>query len=198
MTMDEVLTRVQGSVDLLAGRSELGWRRLDVSPDGFWNSFVAIPASLPALLLLWLSHASWLTEAGSTSDRSIGYVVGALATIEVVVWLLTVALFLFIAKPMRWGDRAVQTIIAVNWASVLFAYVRAVPAALALLVGLGEGISFLTVVVALITVVAYGRLLTVAIARPLPVVAGVFVASIALGFVLSDAGYTLFGLEHPG
>ena len=192
MTRDDVLERVQGSIDLMRGRAESGWRRLDVSADGFWNSFLAIPVCLPALLVIWLSHAGWLQRAHD--ELSVGHTVVALAAIEIVIWVLTVALFALIAGPMRWGDRLVATVIAVNWASVAFAYVRAVPAGIALLVGIGDGVAFITLIVALLTLIAYGRLLTVSLQKPWPIVAGVFVASVALGFVLSDVGHALFGL----
>ena len=193
MTWDDVLERVQGSIDLMRGRADTGWRRLDVSADGFWNSFLAIPVCLPALLVIWLSHAGWLQRG--QEELSVGHAILALALIEVVVWVLTVALFALIAGPMRWGDRFVATVIAVNWASVAFAYVRAIPAGIALLIGIGDGVAFITLIVALLTLVAYGRLLTVSLEKPWPIVAGVFIASVALGFVLSDVGHSILGLS---
>ena len=192
MTLDEILTRVDGSIDLIRGRRDTGWRKLDLSADGFLNSFLAIPVCLPALLVLWLAHASWLSEAGG--EWTMGYAVGALAVIELVVWFLTIALFLVLAGPMQWRDRLVPTIIAVNWGSVLFAYIRAVPAVLALVVGLGDFISFITLIVALLTLVGYARLLAASLERSVATVAGVFVASVALGILLANVGHSVFGL----
>ena len=196
MTMDDILTRVEGSVDLMRGKAERGWRRLDVSADGFIDSFIAIPVCVPAMLVTWLAHASFLKEQGA--EGSVGGIVLSLAFIEVVIWVVTIAMLLVIAGPMNWRDRFVHTVIAVNWGSVVFAYARAVPSALALVVGLGDGIAFITLVVLIATLVAYARLLSAALERSTPIVAGVFAATLALGFVLSDFGHTAFSLRGEG
>ena len=196
MTFDEIGTRVQGAIDLIRGREDAGWRRLDLSADGFWNSFLALPVCLPAFLVIWLSHTRWLAAAGS--EASAGGAVLALALIEVVTWLATLALFLPLATLLDWRERVVPAVIAANWGSVLFAYVYAVPAALALTVGLGPGTAFVSLVIMVGVFVAYWRLLAAALQRPAPAVAATFIATIALSYMINDGGQTVLGLMPEG
>ena len=189
---DTVLTRADGAIDLALGRPREGWSKLDVSADGFWNSFRAIPWCLPALLVTWLAHGQWLIAEGVRATP--GGIVASLAVIEIVLWLLTIALFVALAGPLRLGDRLVPTVIAVNWASVPIAYARAVPASIALLVGMGPGIAFVTLVVEVLILVAYWRVLGASLLRGVPMVLGVFLGTLVVGYALSDWGRHLFGL----
>ena len=193
--MDALLTRVDGAIDLAVGRRPEGWAKLDISADGFWNSFLAIPACLPALLVTWLAHGALLT--GSGASVSPAALVVSLAVIELVIWAVTIGLLVVAAKPLGWGERAVPAVIALNWASVPIAYARAVPAALVLLMGMGEGVAFVMLVVEVLILIAYWRILSAALERPVPMVAGVFIASLVLGYTLADWGHHAFGLLPP-
>lgn len=190
--MDALLTRVDGAIDLAVGRRANGWAKLDVSADGFWNSFFAIPACLPALLVTWLAHGTLL--AGEGRPVSPAALVLSLAFIELAIWLSTLGAFLLAARPLGWPERAVPAIIALNWASVPIAYARAAPAALIVLMGMGEGVAFVMLVVEVLILVAYWRVLSAALERPVPMVAGVFLATLLLGYALADWGHRTFGL----
>ena len=176
----------------MVGRRREGWAKLDVSADGFWNSFLAIPAALPALMVTWASHGRFLMDGGAVVSPAA--LVISLALIELAIWLLTLALFAGAARPLGWADRTVPGIIALNWGSVPIAYARAVPAAMIVVLGMGPGLAFVMLVVEAIILVAYWRLLAAALERPALVVTGVFLASLVVGFALSDWGHGLFGL----
>ena len=190
--LDTVLTRADGAIDLAIGRRRQGWSKLDVSADGFWNSFAAIPACLPAMLVVWLSHGRFVIENGAA--RSMGAAVVSLAVVEIVIWLVTIGLFVALAVPLKLADRLVPTVVAVNWASVPIAYAQAVPGAIALLAGMGPGIAFVTLIVQIIVLVGFWRVLDAALERPWPIVLGAFVLTLTVGFVLFDVGEALFGL----
>ena len=190
--MDALLTRVDGALDLAVGRRGNGWAKLDVSADGFWNSFTAIPACLPALLVTWLAHGALLAQEGARVTPA-GLVL-SLALIELAIWLMTIGLVLLAARPLGWGERAVPAVIALNWASVPIAYARAVPAALVLLLGMGEGIAFVMLVVEVLILVAFWRVLAAALERPAVMVTGVFLGALVLGYTLADWGHRAFGL----
>ena len=193
--METVLTRVDGALDLVVGRRDSGWRKLDLSADGFWNSFLAIPVCVPALLVTWLAHGTILAEAG-TRVTPAGLVL-SLALIELLIWFATLALIALVARPLGWAERVVPVVIALNWASVPVAYARAVPSALLLLVGMGEGIAFVMLVVEVMIMVAYWRVLAAALDRPAVMTTLVFLATFVLGYALADWGHQAFGLLPP-
>ena len=195
MTLDEALTRVQGAVDLMRGREDAGWRRLDLTADGFWNSFLAIPLCIPALVVVWISHAQWLAANGG-EGRLPGTLV-SLAAIDLIGWVATLAALVPLASVLGWRERLVATIIATNWASVVFAYAQAVPRALSLLVGSGPGIAFITLIVTLGVLAAYWRLLAASIGRATLAVAATFIATFALGYLISAQGQAMLGMLPP-
>ena len=192
MTLDDVLTRVQGAIDLIRGKEGAGWRRLDLSADGFCNSFLALPVCIPAFAVVWAAHARWLAAAGS--DASLGQTLTALAAIEVVSWVATLALFVPLASLLDWRGRVVPAVIAANWGAVLFAYVYAVPAVLTLLIGPEPGVAFVSLVISLGVLVAYWRLLAAALERPAPAVAATFMATVALSYFIAEGGQSMMGL----
>ena len=192
MTLDEMLTRVQGAIDLIRGRREVGWRRLDISADGFWNSFLAIPLCLPPLLVIWVAHAQWLAASGA--EFGVGSAVLSMMVIELASWVLSVALIFLMARLLGFSDRAVPTVIAANWASVVFAFVQAIPSVLALLFGTGDGLGFISLVVLIGVLVALWRLLAAALERPAPTVGALFVASLVLGYAFTSAARSALGL----
>lgn len=192
MTLDEILTQVDATASLMMGRTQRGWSRLDVTADGFLNSFYAIPVCFPAFLVTWLSHAAWIAQGGGT--RSVGYIVIALGVLELLGWASMIALFFVLANAMRWRDRFVPVVVGVNWALVVVAYMQAVPATMALVMGLGEGIAFISLIVIVVTLVAFARVLNATMERPIPVVGGVFLATVALSLLVTSWGHALFGI----
>ena len=193
---DVLLTRADGAIDLVLGRRRAGWSKLDVSADGFWNSFLAIPACVPALLVVWLSHGRLVIGEGARVSPAA--LVGSFALIELVIWLVTIGMFMALAAPLRMADRLVPTVIAVNWASVPIAYAQAVPAAIALLIGWGPGVVFLMLVFEVLVLIAYWRLLAAALERNARTVLGVFLATLVIGHALASAGQDLLGLSAAG
>ena len=193
--LDTLLTRADGAIDLALGRRREGWSKLDLSADGFWNSFLAIPACLPALLVIWLSRSDLMIGQGAR--MSPGALVGSFALIELTIWMLTIGLFVALAGPLRLADRLVPTVIAVNWASVPIAYAQAVPAAIALLIGWGPGVVFLMLVFEVLVLVALWRILAASLERRPRTVLGVFLATLVAGYALATAGQDLLGLSLP-
>ena len=186
--------RSQGALDLMLGRQDRGWSRLDLSADGFWNSFLAILVCVPALLVILISHARWLQSSGV--EVGVGTVVASLLAVEFFNWIVTLLIVVALARPLRVGGRITHLVVALNWGSVTFAYLRAVPAALALVFGLGEGLAVMMLVLTVVTLVLYWRLLSAA-AAPGPVAAMLFVVTVGFGYVLSTVSQDMLGIA-PG
>ena len=189
---EDVLERSRGAFDLMIGRRHEGWNRLDVSADGFWNSFLAIPVSAPALLVIFLSFASMLGAAEAEPD--LGRTLAVLASVGLGNWLLTVVLLIVLARPLGIADRTSHLVVAANWGSVPIAYLRAIPSALLLLFGATPFLSTLLLVAEVATLALYWRLLSAAAERSAIVATALFVATVAFGHAFTVAMQTNFGL----
>ena len=190
--IDEVIERSLGALDLMLGRRQGGWDRLDVSADGFWNSFLAIPACAPAILIILLSHTRWLQSAGI--EASTPAVLGMLVVIELANWVLTLLIVALLARPLGIADRIPHLVVALNWGSVTFAYARAIPSALTLVTGVGEFLAVAMLVLTVAMLVLYWRLLAAAANATVAVPTALFIATVAFGYALSIAAQSSLGL----
>jgi hypothetical protein len=58
---EDIQQFLTGAWRLMMGKPD-GIRLLDISADGFWNSFFAIVISLPALVVGWVAIANELSQ----------------------------------------------------------------------------------------------------------------------------------------
>lgn len=94
---------------------------MDISADGFWRSFEAFPAALPALIFAWVVEARQIEAAGSLAP--LGSLIARMAVLEIVFWILPVIVLAFVLRALRMQQRFSQLIIARNWLSALMSYV---------------------------------------------------------------------------
>lgn len=114
----EVQQHLTGAWQMMLGRRE-GLNLLDISADGFWNSFHAITISLPPLLLGWALH---LRETGYTEldDRLV--LVARLALIDLSAWLLPIAGLAAVARQIGIAGRFTHYVVASNWGTALLVW----------------------------------------------------------------------------
>lgn len=129
--LDEVLHYLTGIWHLVRQRPD-GFRWLDLSWRGLARSFWAFAWSLPALAVIW---ASWrlyfLGRMPEGTTAGVEFIL-KLLMIDVVGWLLPLALLTLLARPLGYAQHLVTIVIASNWIAVPFAYATAIPFALAL------------------------------------------------------------------
>ncbi len=117
-----------GAGRMMMGKAD-GLRLLDLTADGFWNSFFAIVVALPALMVGWVGVANEFSmmsaDFGSRFSIALRF-----AMIDLVVWVLPIVALAAIASPAGLADRFVHLVVASNWASALFIWVT-VPVPLA-------------------------------------------------------------------
>lgn len=120
-----------GAWRMMMGRRD-GLALLDISADGFWNSFFAIVIAVPALIVGWVVYAR---ELGVGYDILSGRVsvILRLAVADIATWLIPIAALAVIAGPVGMRDRFVHYVVANNWGSAISAWML-VPAALIRLV----------------------------------------------------------------
>jgi hypothetical protein len=94
---------------------------MDISADGFWRSFEAIPAALPALIFAWVAEARQIRAEGSLDP--VGSLVMRMALLELVFWILPIIVLAFVLRQLKLGHRFSHLIIARNWLAVLTSYI---------------------------------------------------------------------------
>ena len=191
---EEIQRYFSGVWRLMMGKPD-GLRMLDLTVDGFWNSFFAIVVALPALVVGWVAVANdaSLYDPGFAGRLAL---VIRFAIVDLGAWVLPIALLAVVAKPAGIADRFVHYVVATNWASALTLWIMLPPALIRLFwPGATELVTLLSLVLFLLTLVLLWRLTNIAIGKG-PAVAtavfcGMFVASLVALFALQ----TLFGLS---
>ena len=120
-SIPEIRQYFTGAWRLMFGRPE-GLKLLDVSADGFWDSFFAIVVALPPLLVGWVAVANDLGQLPDVYGGKPSIVV-RLAIAEFGEWVLPLVALALAARPAGLADRLVHYIVASNWATAALVWV---------------------------------------------------------------------------
>lgn len=75
-SVEDIQRYLTGAWRMMLGKTD-GLRLLDLSADGFWNSFFAIVVALPPLVVSWVGAANVMAtasaEVGGRSPSSCGW-----------------------------------------------------------------------------------------------------------------------------
>lgn len=187
---DDIQRYLTGAWQLMMGKRE-GVSLLDVSADGFWNSFFAIAIALPALIVGWVGTANEIGADPTAAASRLSYLL-RLALIDIGAWILPLVGLAFIASTAGIRDRFVHYVIASNWSSAILAWLM-LPAALLRLVTPSNSDLALTLSLGLflLSMVLSWRLTNAVIAKGAAmgsaVFAGMFIASLVVLIVLQAA-----------
>ena len=191
---DEIQQYLTGAWRLLMGKPD-GARLLDVSADGFWNSFFALVVAFPALVVNWVAIANELGDLGGDFGGRLSIVL-RLAVIDLLAWVVPLLGLALVARRAGFADRYVHFVVASNWASVLLAWLMLPLAILNLFVpGPSELNNVISLVVFLAALVLTWRLTNAVLAKGAAVATAVFVAVLFVSLFLILFLQGLFGLE---
>ncbi len=181
---------------MMMGRSE-GLRLLDLSADGFWNSFFAILVAFPSMVVGWVAISNEL--AGIEIFTSRFSLFTRLMLTDLATWILPYAILALAARPAGIADRFVHYVVANNWASALFAWVT-LPAMLMRLLfpEAADLANLVTFLIFLATMVLSWRLTNVAIGKGPAVATAVFGAMFAASLAILFTFEGLLGLSRAG
>lgn len=184
---EDIHRHLLGAFRMMAGKRD-GLRLLDLSLDGFWNSFFAIVVALPAMLASWVPLAGELAADASFPLRLSMLV--RLALVDVGAWVLPLVALAAVADHAGIRHRFVHYVVATNWGSAIFAWMT-LPVSLVRLifpanVDLAAGLSL---IVFIATLVLYWRLTNAALEK------GAVTASAVFGGMLAASLVTLFALQ---
>jgi len=190
---EQIQQYLTGAWRMMLGKAD-GLKLLDLSADGFWNSFYAMLIALPALVVGWVGFANDLSALGDGFDGRLSIVL-RLATIDLAAWVVPLLVLAAVAKPAGIADRFVHLVVASNWASAVIAWIMLPPSLIGLVLPdfrpIEDMLSLVFFVAAMVltwrmTNAALGKGAGVASA----VFAGMFVVSLLTLFILQSA----FGL----
>ena len=159
--------------------------RMDLSADGFWRSFSAIPLALPAYLLMWLQSARELAAAGDT--RSPGVLVLLQAVIDLAAWIVPLLAAVLALRPMGLSSRLVPFVSVQNWFGLFLAYPLAIAGALA---PAGDGGVILLLVIFVLILAMLVHVTRVSIGGSMPASVGLVMLQLAVvlfAFPIYDA-----------
>ena len=184
---EEIHRHLVGAWRMMTGKRD-GLRLLDLSLDGFWNSFFAIVVALPAMLASWVPLAGELTGDGSFPLRLSMLV--RLAIVDVGAWVLPLVALAAVADRAGIRHRFVHYVVASNWASAIFAWMT-LPVSLIriALPGSGDLAAGMSLIVFIATMVLYWRLTDAALEK------GAGASSAVFGGMLVASLLTLFALQ---
>jgi hypothetical protein len=184
---EEIQQYLHGAWRMMLGKAD-GLRALDISADGFWNSFFAIVVALPALIVNWVTIAdSYGDVAADFSDRFAIFI--RLAVMDLAAWLLPLAALAAIARRVKLADRYVHFVVASNWATAIVAWLMLPPAILLLFLPDATDMAwFLSVVIFIASQIFVWRMTNAAIGKGAAtasvVYGGMFAASVAILLLL--------------
>lgn len=190
---DDIQRSLTGVWRLMTGRQD-GMRMLDVSIDGFWNSFFAIVVALPPLVASWVPMANEACGPDSTLGERLFYML-RLGSVDILTWVLPIALLAAVATLVGIRDRFVHYVVASNWGAALFCWIMLPTALLQLFAPSAEGLAATVALVLILTCLVLSWRLTNAVLAKGPVVAsGVFAGMFVVSMLLMAALQGPFGL----
>lgn len=195
LSADETYASLAGAWRLMFGKAD-GLRMLDLSADGFWNSFFAIVVAAPALIVGWVGIANEIGDPNAFAGR-LGMLL-KLATVDIGSWVLPLVALALVAPRAGIGGRFVHYVVASNWASAIIAWLMLPSALLRLFVSSADEISGLvSLLLFALSMVLTWRMTNATIGKGAAVgtavFAGMFVASLLVLFGLQ----ALLGIDIP-
>ncbi|MBK3745340.1 hypothetical protein G3A39_39915 [Paraburkholderia aspalathi] len=187
--IDDIYRYLYGAWRMMLGKKD-GIDQLDISAEGFWQSFYAIAVALPPLLAGWVAYSADLTAGGEDATLRFTIVLRA-AFVDIVAWIAPIVVLTFIVHRIGLAKRFAPYVIASNWGGALLAWAFA-PVTLVqlLLPGRNDAITLLAVIVFGASIVFSYRLTQTALQRPhtyaLPFFACIFFGSLFVTILLQQ------------
>ncbi len=155
---------------------------LDLTADGFWESFWAVVVALPPLFVGWAAFAKLAQIETGMPRLPLFLAAGAM---DLAAWLVPLAGFVLVAGRAGLGDRLVHFVVASNWGSALLAWLVWPPQMIRLLAPqAGDGAISLEIALFLAALVLSWRLTNAALAKGATVASAVFVTMLAASFLV--------------
>jgi hypothetical protein len=195
LSVDETSSSLNGAWRLMLGKAD-GLRLLDLSADGFWNSFFAIVVAAPAMIVGWVGTANEIGDPNAFAGR-LGMLI-RLATVDLGSWLLPLVVLALVASRAGIGDRFVHYVVASNWASAITAWMLLPSALIRLFLPSGNPVAELVwLVLVVLSLVLTWRMTNAAIGKGAAVGSAVFAGMLVVSLAVLFALVALLGITVP-
>ena len=190
---DDIRIYLSGVWQMMMTAEPDGLEKLDLSADGFWNSFWAVPLALPALLVNWTTLAIALEEQGIAASRATAVLL--LGLVDLATWLLPLLVLALIARPIGLGARFVHYVVSGNWGGLLLIWLMLPPVLLSLVFPAAGPLSDLISTILFVTaLVLTWRLTRAAIDRNWTYTTALFTGMLVAAILIAYGGQVFFGL----
>ncbi|TKB12516.1 MAG: transporter [Mesorhizobium sp.] len=195
LSADETYASLAGAWRLMFGKAD-GLRMLDLSADGFWNSFFGIVVALPALIVGWVGIANEIGDPNAFAGR-LGMLL-RLATVDIGSWVLPLVALALVAPRAGIGGRFVHYVVASNWASAIIAWLMLPSALLRLfLPSTNEVSGLVSLLLFALSMVLTWRMTNAAIGKGAAVGTAVFVGMFVASLLVLFGLQALLGIDIP-
>ncbi|TPM29218.1 transporter [Mesorhizobium sp. B2-3-3] len=195
LSADETQASLTGAWRLMLGKAD-GLRLLDLSADGFWNSFFAIIVAAPALIVGWVGIANEIADPDAFVGRFSMLV--RLATVDVGSWVLPLVALALVAPRAGIGGRFVHYVVASNWASAITAWLMLPSALIRLFLSSANQVSSLvSLLLFSLSMVLTWRMTNATIGRGAAVGTAVFVGMFIASLLVLFGLQMLLGITVP-
>jgi hypothetical protein len=184
-----------GAWRLMMGRTD-GVRLLDISVNGFWDSFFAIVVAAPALAVGWIASANEFQQFEMSASRL--SIVARLAAIDLSVWILPLVVLALVVHRVGLADRFVAYVVSGNWASALLVWMMLPPSILRLMAPQTADVaSLLSLMLFVASLVLTWRQTNAVLNKGPAVATALFVGMFVSALAVLVAMQSLFGLNLP-
>ena len=195
LSVDETSSSLNGAWRLMLGKAD-GLRLLDLSADGFWNSFFAIVVAAPAMIVGWVGTANEIGDPNAFAGR-LGMLI-RLATVDLGSWLLPLVALALVASRAGIGDRFVHYVVASNWASAITAWMLLPSALIRLFLPSGNPVAELVwLVLVVLSLVLTWRMTNATIGKGAAVGSAVFAGMLVVSLAVLFGLVALLGITVP-
>jgi len=195
LSADETQASLTGAWRLMLGKVD-GLRLLDLSADGFWNSFFAIVVAAPALIVSWVGIANQIGDPDAFVGR-FGMLL-RLATVDIGSWVLPLIALALVAPRAGIGGRFVHYVVASNWASAITAWLMLPSALIRLFLSSASQVSSLvSLLLFALSMVLTWRMTNATIGKGAAVGTAVFVGMFIASLLVLLGLQMLLGISVP-
>ncbi|BAB51415.1 MULTISPECIES: hypothetical protein [Mesorhizobium] len=195
LSADETQASLTGAWRLMLGKVD-GLRLLDLSADGFWNSFFAIVVAAPALIVSWVGIANQIGDPDAFVGR-FGMLL-RLATVDIGSWVLPLIALALVAPRAGIGGRFVHYVVASNWASAITAWLMLPSALIRLFLSSASQVSSLvSLLLFALSMVLTWRMTNATIGKGAAVGTAVFVGMFIASLLVLFGLQMLLGISVP-